>query len=160
MIKDDSPLASASILVGPEVRLNSPEGVFHGPEGVNEFTSTLQRSFSNLNFATKSTEVVDNLVIVTFTMTGINTGSYHDLPAKCAGIAVDGVAVLQLEGSGIREQWIGYDLSTLEAQIEAFNQIDPTGRPYCNFVPDPVPAPAPEPNDVPCVRRDRCDAWS
>jgi hypothetical protein len=160
MIESDAPLASASILVGPEVRLNSPEGVFTGPQGVNEFISTLRRSFSNLDFATKSTETVDNLVIVTFSMSGINTGSYHELPAKCGGVAVDGVAVLQLDGSGIHEQWIGYDQSTLRAQIDAFNQIDPIGRPSCNFVPDPVPAPIPMPEPSTCVRKDRCDAWS
>lgn len=160
MIEDDAPLASASLLIGPDVRLNSPEGVFNGPQGASEFSSTLRRSFSNLDLATKSTEVVDNLVIVTFTLTGINTGSYHDLPAKCAGVAVDGVAVLQLNDAGIREQWIGYDVATLEAQIDDFNQLDPNNRPSCNFVPDPVPAPVPEPSDVPCVRRDRCDAWS
>ncbi len=160
MAKEDAPLASASILVGPEVRLTSPEGVFNGAQGVNEFTATLRRSFSNLDFATKSTETVDNLVIVTFTMTGINTGSYHGLPAKCAGVAVDGVAVMQLNESGVREQWIGYDVAQLEAQIDAFNQVDPNNRPSCNFVPDPVRVPTPEPNDVPCVRRDRCDAWS
>jgi hypothetical protein len=160
VIEADAPLASASLLIGPDVRLNSPEGVFTGPEGVVEFSSTLRKSFANLNFERKSTEAVNGLVIITFTMTGINTGSYLDLPARCAGVAVDGVAVLSVDDTRVREQWIGYDQSTLRAQIEAFNLNDPIGRPSCNFAPDQVPAPIPMPEPSTCVRKDRCDAWS
>lgn len=112
-------------LISPNAILHTPEGEFAGRAGITEFGTELEASFSNLNFATQSVEVVDNLVIIRFALTGINTGSYHDVEANCAGFAVPGVAVLKVSDNGVVEQWIGYDSHWMVNQLLAFNQFDP-----------------------------------
>jgi hypothetical protein len=131
--------------------LHSPEGEFGGRSGVALFGLEMGASFTDLTFATQSVEAVDNLLIIRFALTGINTGGYHDVEANCAGFAVPGVAVLQfgetsfvtdhwsagamsqhLDGLevtvsevGVVEQWIGYDSHSVVNQLLAFNQFDP-----------------------------------
>jgi hypothetical protein len=105
--------------------LHSPEGEFGGPSGVALFGLEMGASFTDLTFATQSVEAVDNLLIIRFALTGINTGGYHDVEANCAGFAVPGVAVLQFGEGGVVQQWIGYDSHSVVNQLLAFNQFDP-----------------------------------
>lgn len=111
--------------------LHTPEGDFIGREGPARFGNALDGSFSNVEFATNSVEYVESLLIVDFTLTGINTGSYQGVSANCAGIAVPGVAVLMVQEDRVVEQWIGYDSDAVASQIAAFNAFDPNTRPGC-----------------------------
>ncbi len=117
---------SSLALISASAVLHTPEGEFAGRAGVTGFGTELESSFSNLEFTTQSVEAVDNLVIIRFAMTGINTGGYHDVEANCAGFAVPGVAVLKLSEGGVVEQWIGYDSHWMVNQLLAFNQFDPS----------------------------------
>jgi len=112
-------------LIGRNAVLHTPEGDFAGRAGTSEFGTELQASFSKLDSATQSVEAVDNLIIVRFALTGINTGGYHDVAANCAGFAVPGVAVLKVSEGEVVEQWIGYDNHWMVNQLLAFNQFDP-----------------------------------
>ena len=56
----------------------------------------LEASFSDLAFTTESAVRSGDTVIVAFTLTGVNTGSYNGVAANCAGIAVPGVAFLRV----------------------------------------------------------------
>lgn len=125
-------LNAASELLGPTSMLYTPEGVFQGSVGAQEFASDLNAAFSNLEFAVERVDVAGEVATIQFTLTGINTGSYQDLSAGCAGIAVPGVAVLTFSGSVVTEQWIAYDQDAIRAQILAFNAIDPSSRPTCS----------------------------
>ncbi len=152
--------------------LHTPEGDFVGRSGPAEFGQVLAGSFTNLDFATHSAvEIPGGLVLVSFTLTGVNTGSYRGVEANCAGFAVPGVALLSVERRTIVspswletareqrtdlpvyedvdmvvEQWIDYDGDLLASQIAAFNAIDANLRPGCaNHVielPEPEGAPA------------------
>ncbi|MBA3378177.1 MAG: ester cyclase [Chloroflexia bacterium] len=122
---------ASSELTDPEAVLHTPEGEYTGVGAVSEFGATLVGSFSNLEFQEQSVESVDNLMVIAFTMTGINTGSYHGVKANCAGIAVPGVAYVQLGDAGVVEQWIDYDGDTVANQIAAVNLLDPDDRPGC-----------------------------
>jgi len=155
ILQGDSALRAIPGLATPDTLLHTPEGMFQGRDGFDQFAALLQGSFTNLDFATQKTEVVEHLVIVEFRMSGIHTGSYRDMPSNCAGINVPGVVVLRIHESGITEQWIGYDRDALVAQIDGFHQLDPTNRPDCSNLTADQPAP-----DANCVRRDRCDATS
>ena len=83
-------------------------------------------------------------------MTGINIGSWHGLAANCAGITVDGVAILKtdqetislgavspnrydeiIERTVVVEQWISFDDAQIQSQISAVNLMDPQDRPGC-----------------------------
>ena len=120
--------------------LHSPEGEFTGRTGIIRFGTELEASFSNLDFATQSVEAVDNLVIVRFALTGVNTGGYHDVEPNCAGFAVPGVAVLQVSDAKVVQQWIGYDSHSVVNQILAYNQFDPNiSRSACDAQ-NPAPA--------------------
>ncbi len=120
------------MLFGANAVLHTPEGEFTGRTGIGRFGAELQASFSNLDFATQSVEQVDNLVIIRFTLTGTNTGGYHDVAPNCAGFAVPGVAVLQVNDASVVQQWIGYDSHSVTNQLLAFNQFDPNiSRPAC-----------------------------
>ena len=155
ILQGDSALRAIPGLATPDTLLHTPEGMFQGRDGFDQFAALLQGSFTNLDFATQKTEVVEHLVIVEFKMSGIHTGSYLNMPSNCAGINVPGVVVLRIDESGITEQWIGYDREMLLAQIDGFHQFDPTYRPDCSNLPADQPA-----LDTNCVRRDRCDATS
>lgn len=128
---------AAYSLVGPHAVLHTPEGSFAGPDGPTRFGAKLGESFSNLAFATRSTETVGEYVMIEFTLTGIHTGAYLDASPECAGVAVPGLAILHVEESGITQQWISYDSGTVLSQIDAFGQIDPNMRPSCSN-PGPV----------------------
>lgn len=155
VLQGDSALRALPGLATPDTLLHTPEGVFQGRDGIDQFSAFLQGSFTNLDFATQKTEVVENLVIVNFTMSGIHTGSYLNMPGHCAGISVPGVVVLRIHESGITEQWIGYDREMLLAQIDGFHQFDPTNRPICsNLLAEKL-----APGSV-CIRRDHCAAPS
>jgi predicted ester cyclase len=152
VIQGTSPLAS-SMAVSPTAVLHTPEGIYHGGDGVEEFSSYLQDSFSDLSFVVRDSSVSGSDIVVHFVMVGTHTGSYHGMPGNCAGIKVPGVAVLTSDDHGISEQWISYDQDTLEAQIDGFHQLDPTNKPDCPQIYPDEPV-----RDPVCIRRDRCDA--
>src|SRR5680860_252826 len=149
-------------LVSPDAVLHTPEGEFIGRAGLSQFGNELESSFTGVEFSTQVVEYAHPLVIVSFTLTGINTGSYHGAEANCAGISAPGVAVLKvsegdqwlsgamsqyIEGSEtglanlVTEQWIGYDSDLIASQISAFNELDPSTRPGCSnhVLPQAVP---------------------
>jgi hypothetical protein len=136
--------------------LHSPEGEFVGRSGLTQFGDELGSSFSNLAFSTTSVETAGSLTVISFTLTGVNTGSYHGLAANCAGIAVPGKATLRVDeqtlvseswastpreersdvpeleqASMVVEQWISYDEAQIKSQISAVNLMDPEDRPGC-----------------------------
>lgn len=147
----------SQFLIVPGARLHTPEGDYTGRAGLAAFGNDLGDSFSNVTFATKSVDQAGTMMIVSFTLNGINTGSYHGLSANCAGFAVPGVAVLQTNEAGfVVEQWIGYDADAISNQIASFNQLDPNTRPGCgdhNILPQDeaptVPTYQPAPSCLP-----------
>lgn len=173
-LQGTSPLASSSLMVSQKAVLHTPEGIYHGRDGIDEFASFLQGAFSDLSFVIRNPSISGNDIVMHFVMTGTYTGSYQRLATNCAGIKVPGVAVLSLDDTGIAEQWISYDVSTLVAQIDGFHQLDPSNKPDCSSLTVERPAPVADcvrrdrcdqPYDLPmstpdCARRDRCDAWS
>ena len=82
--------------MSPDAVLHSPEGEFVGREGLAQFGEELESSFSNVTFSTKSVEIAGPLTIISFTLTGLNTGEYRGMVSNCAGISVPGVAVLRM----------------------------------------------------------------
>jgi predicted ester cyclase len=111
--------------------LHTPDGDYAGLAGMDEYRASLAASFSNLQFSLQNAAQAGNLVIASFTMTGINTGAYAGLAANCAAISIPGVAMLRLTDGSVAEQWISYDTDLIASQIGAFNQIDASSRPGC-----------------------------
>jgi hypothetical protein len=134
-------------LVSPDAVLHSPEGEFVGRSGLTQFGDELESSFSNVAFSTKSVETAGSLTIISFTLTGINTGEYRGMVSNCAGISVPGVAVLQTSQTDpssdgefwqsdealnrVAEQWVGYDTDAITNQIASFNQYYSSSSPGC-----------------------------
>ncbi len=146
---------AAYSLVGPHAVLHTPEGSFAGPDGPTRFGAKLEESFSNLTFATRSTETVGEYVMIEFTLTGIHTGAFHDVSPECAGVAVSALAILHIGETGVSQQWISYDSGTVLSQIDAFGQIDASSRPTCDSLglvqPEPDVASLP-----PCLALNAC----
>jgi hypothetical protein len=110
--------------ISPTAALHTPEGEFVGRDAVSAFRTTLESSFTHLRFTTDAVEQAGEggaVVIVSFTLTGVSTGSYHGLAANCAGVMVPGVAVLRLGAAGVVEQWIGYNAAVLSSQVADAN---------------------------------------
>jgi hypothetical protein len=153
---------NAQFLMVPDAQLHTPEGDYAGLSGLRAFGNDLGDSFSNITFATKSVDQAGSLMVVSFTLNGINTGSYHGLAATCTGISVPGVVVLQTNEAGfVVEQWIGYDADAISSQIASFNQFDPNTRPGCadhNILPqDEAPVAAPTYQPAPsCPNNMKC----
>ncbi len=118
--------------ISPHSVLHTPEGSFAGADGPTRFGAKLEESFTNLTFATRSTETVGEYVMIEFTLTGIHTGTYLDALPECAGVAVPGLAILHVGETGVSQQWISYDPGTVLSQIDAFGQIDASSRPTCD----------------------------
>ncbi len=151
-VESGSLMASAS---GATV-LHTPLGDFVGASGPEQFGAELHQTFSDVEFSTQSIETVEHLVIVRFTMTAIQTGTFNGLEANCAGIAVPGVIVLRFGNrmnvnqnpdseaapstldpaysmdAYVTEQWLGYDTGQIASQIATFNALDATVRPGCD----------------------------
>ncbi len=125
-------LGVVATLVSPAAIIHSPDGEYLGVEGAGEFANALHASFSNLTFTVLGLTQEGDLTTVRWVMTGVHTGSYQGLPANCAGVTVQGIAVLQFSNSLIVEQWIAYDRLALTHQIEHFNAISPDTRPGCD----------------------------
>jgi len=143
-------------LLGNDAVLHTPEGTFRGSSGPAQFGEALGASFSDVQFAVNSVaHASSDYVIASFTLTGINTGSYRGLDANCAAIAVPGVALLHLFEATVianwwpmhsdpyaeppletvtvvTEQWVNYDADVVASQIAAFNALDSTFRPDCS----------------------------
>ncbi len=119
--------------------LHTPSGDYIGGASLNDFRTDLEASFSNLLFSPRYVAQAGDMVIASFTLAAINTGSYEGLPVNCAGIAVPGVIMLHLGDRStnssvaemVVEQWISYDTDLIASQIDAFNQIDASVRPGC-----------------------------
>jgi predicted ester cyclase len=150
-------LSTVQNLIAPGAVLTTPEGIYEGELGVLEFLDTLSDSFTQVQFTPTDYVTGDDAVTVRFTLSGYHTGPYLGLPARCAAIAVEGVAILNFSGEGISDQWFTYDRQSLVAQIVAMDGLDQHTRPLCDIDIAEVPATEP-PQD--CVRRDRCDVWS
>ncbi len=130
---------AGSILTGqsfpggnPGALLYTPEGDFAGANGQGEFVSQLRDSFSNVRFDVRNTESAGSLLIIEFTMSGIQDGEYLNIAPRCAGISVNGVAVLEVGDLGVERQWIAYDREAILSQIDAFSRIAPESRPTCD----------------------------
>jgi hypothetical protein len=128
--------------------LHTPEGDFTGQAGLTQFGEELDASFADLAFTTDSVAQAGELVIITFTLTGINTGALQGLDANCALVAVPAVAMLHVTEQAmshdplgaylvvtidtiVTEQWISYDRDLLAGQGADFNAFDPSTRPGC-----------------------------
>jgi hypothetical protein len=136
--------------------LHTPEGTYSGINGPAQFGEEFGASFSNVQFSLQSaSSMSDGTVLASFALTGINTGSYHGLDANCAGISVQGVALLDVEVMTVwteawteandprldqpesstvvvvTEQWVNYEADAIASQIAAFNALDSSYRPTC-----------------------------
>lgn len=152
---------SAYSLVSPHAVLHTPEGTFAGQDSLGRFGDRLDASFDNVSFATNSTRSVGEYLLIDFTLTGVHTGDYLGAKPNCAGIAVPGVAVVHVGLSGISEQWISYDQDLMLSQIEAFGDIESTGRATCESQGFTNPE-AESPNGPvwapSCIAANRCNA--
>jgi len=148
---------SAALMLSTDAVLHTPEGTFTGVTGPAQFGEELGTSFSNVQFAENAVvQTSDGFVIASFTLTGINTGSYRGMDANCAAIAVPGAAFFRLSErevvssfwaslpedmrsqvppyvtvTQVTEQWLNYDADVVASQIAAFNELDPNTRPGC-----------------------------
>lgn len=144
---------TTGVAVSPAAVLHTPEGIYHGQAGVNEFSSDLRSSFSDLTFVVRESSVSGDEIVIHFVMTGTHTGLYQGMPGSCAGVKVPGLAVLTIGERGISEQWITYDQETLVTQIDRFEAAEASFNPDCpRFSPE---VPVRDPNPL-CIRRDHC----
>ncbi len=122
-ILDGNDLVAASALISPGAILTTPEGSFVGPAGVGEFTAELGESFSNLDFEITGTHVDGDDLVIEFTMTGTQTGTYQGIPGRCAEISVPGEATLDLDQEMVQGQVIDYDRAEIVRQASRYNQL-------------------------------------
>ena len=128
--------------------LHTPDGDFTGQAGLTQFGEELDASFAGLAFTTDSVAQAGELVIISFTLTGINSGALQGLDANCARVAVPAVAMLHVTEQAmshdplgaylvvtidtiVTEQWISYDRDLLASQGADFNPLDPSTRSGC-----------------------------
>ncbi len=142
-----------TITVSPKAVLHTPEGIFHGRDGIDEFSSDLRSSFSDLTFVVRESSISGDEIVIHFVMTGTHTGLYHGNMNSCAGVKVPGLAVLRMDEHGISEQWITYDQQTLLEQIDRFEAFDSRIRSDCPRFNPEVPVKDPKPS---CIRRGHC----
>ena len=135
------------LLISPSAVLHTPEGDYVGHFGLSRFGDDLDASFSDVEFDTQSAVEAGGMTIVSFTFTGISTGTYRGVAASCAGVSIPGVAMIRTGEIGIEEQWISYDGDALAQQILAFNEFDPSSRTGCgdHLLPQAAPVQLPEP---------------
>jgi hypothetical protein len=137
------------LLISPSAVLHTPEGEYVGHFGLSQFGEDLDASFSDVEFDTQSAVEAGGMTIVSFTFTGVSTGTYRGVSASCAGVSIPGVAMIRTGEIGIEEQWISYNGDALASQIAAFNEFDPSSRTGCDdhvleqSAPVPVAEPAP-----------------
>ncbi len=127
--------------LSPDAVLHTPEGDYVGGAGLVTFGDDLAASFTYLEFSMQSAVQAGEMVIVSLTITGVNTGSYRGIAANCAAITVPAVAVLrvseqpnvtgELAETAVVEQWIDYDRTLIASQISSVNLMDPRDRPGC-----------------------------
>lgn len=155
-------LQAASLLLDDSAVLHTPEGVYLGAAGANQFSLESSAMFDDLDFQAQDITATDDMVVMEGTITGINVASYHGLPANCAAVAVPGLVVLTFEDGEITDQWVNYDPSTLTSQIDGFNQIEASRRPDCSTrltaADEAVAVAAPEADLPPsCLERMQCE---
>jgi hypothetical protein len=171
----------AGYLTSSDAVLYTPEGDYVGRAGLGTFGDDLAASFAHLEFSIESAAQAGELVIVSLTITGVNTGSYHGIAANCAGITVPAVAMLRVSDqvvvseawkslpvelryhvpqmeqvTMVTEQRIDYDRDLITSQISAVNLLDPGDRPGCAAKHEPVAPVAPY---VPpaCTNAETCE---
>lgn len=125
----------------PDAVLHTPEGDYAGRAGLVTFGNDLEASFAYLDFSMEAAVQAGEMVIVSLTITGVNTGSYQGIAANCAGITVPAVAVLRVSEQQnvsralaepvVVEQWIDYDRNLIASQVSDVNLMDPGDRPGC-----------------------------
>ncbi|MDQ3227769.1 MAG: ester cyclase [Chloroflexota bacterium] len=111
--------------------IQSPEGQFVGPAGSSEFMTTLTDAFPTASFTIQRLERINDTIVAQWTMAGVQYGPYQGRDASCAGVAMNGVAVIQFEDQLIDNLWIHYDRLSIVRQIESFRELDPGTRPTC-----------------------------
>ncbi|MDQ3653716.1 MAG: ester cyclase [Chloroflexota bacterium] len=131
----------AGYQLSPDAMLHTPEGDYVGRAGLVTFGDDLAASFAYLDFSMQAAVQAGEMVIVSLTITGVNTGNYHGIAANCAGVTIPAVAVLRvserqhitgaLAETVVVEQWIDYDRVLIASQISAVNLMDPGDRPGC-----------------------------
>jgi predicted ester cyclase len=114
-----------------DAAIHTPDGEFLGPAGAGEFVREIRAAFPTASFTIHHLETANNTVTVRWSMSGIHYGEYQGEAAKCAGVILDGAAIIRFEDRLIDEQWLLYDRLALVRQIETFNQIDANSRPGC-----------------------------
>jgi predicted ester cyclase len=116
-------LQMATALISPGAVLSTPEGEFLGPAGVAAFTAELAESFSNVDFRIDGTHYEDDNLLIEFTLTGTQSGTYQGIPGRCATINVPGTVLLDLDDGMVDDQWIDYDQAEIVRQVDRFNQL-------------------------------------
>jgi SnoaL-like polyketide cyclase len=147
---------AAAYQLSADAVLHTPEGDFSGRAGLVQFGDGLEASFSDLAFSTQYATQAGDLLMISLTITGINTDSYRGVEANCAGIAIPAVAMLRVTEQSVVseawkstppelryhvsqmeqvtmvvEQWIDYDADAIARQIAAINELDASVRPDC-----------------------------
>lgn len=148
----------ASSLVAPDATLFTPEGVYNGQNGAVAFTLDLGTSFSDLEFDVVDFVSVESALVIQFTMSGVQTGTYQGIPGLCANISVPGVATLAMNGGSIGEQRITYDQAEIIQQAARFNMFATFEGHSCSTLTSPADVPLPPAPPAPtCLKVNQCE---
>ena len=122
-------LAVAEEILSSDFTMHAP-GVppeWRGPEGAKQFVRLIRGAFSDIELPAEDLIAAGDRVVDRWSLRGVHTGPFGDLPATGKRFAVTGIDIFRIADGKLAEFWQNWDQLGLLQQLGA------------------LPAPAPRP---------------
>jgi predicted ester cyclase len=99
--------------IAPEFVSHTPSGDFNGPEGYRQLYQTFVTAFPDCQFTIEDIIAEGDMVSLSYTFAGTNTGPLQDVPPTGRRVSVRGVSVSRIvDGKSVQERvlWDNLDL--------------------------------------------------
>lgn len=111
--------AACPELVWPGAVITTPDGVYHGSDGMSQFVAELRGSFPDARFRMSEMAVLGDTIVVRWVMSGTHDGAYQGLAPTGSPVVLHGVVVMRVSNGKIVEEWVSFDRQDIVAQLES-----------------------------------------
>jgi predicted ester cyclase len=129
--------AACAELVAESAVIRTPDGLYTGHVGMNNFVDGLRASFPDASFRVTDMMTDGDTVVASWVMTGTQDGAFQSIAASGTPVTLNGITILRFELGMIVEEWVAYDRLHLVQQIESNTSVQNPPSGVCPPCPKP-----------------------
>jgi predicted ester cyclase len=136
-VYSDKNAAACAELVAESAVISTPDGLYTGHVGMNNFVDGFRASFPDASFRVTEMMTDGDTVVASWAMTGTQDGAFQSIAATGTPVTLHGITILRFEHGMVVEEWVAYDRLHLVQQIEVDASVQNPPSRVCPPCPEP-----------------------